>query len=240
MSIIGQVQTDNPQDPANPEGTVPEQTQPVAVGHDWEKRYKDLQSYSDKTLNGLKAENLRLKENATVFTPPKTPEELESFGQQNPDWMGVIETVAHNIASKNLAPIQEEMNQAKANQAAAELLQAHPDAGTITQTPDFQQWATEQGSEIQAWLADEHDASKVIRALSYYKAMRSTAPIVPTHQQDLTAAQAVNTHGSVVTPTTSEQAKRYSRAAISKMHPAEYEANYEAIKYASQNGLLID
>lgn len=239
MSIIGQVQTDIPQDPANPEGMVPEQQQPVE--HDWEKRYKDLQSYSDKTLNGLKSENLRLREASTVFTPPKTAEELETFGQQNPDWMGVIETVAHNIAAKNMAPIQEELNKSKASTAAAELLSAHPDAGTITSTPDFQQWAAEQGPEIQAWLADEHDASKVIRALSYYKAMRSTqAPVVPTHQQDLSAAQAVRTHGSVVTPQTSEQPRRFSRAEINKMHPAEYEKNYEAIKYASQNGLLTN
>ena len=238
MSIIGTVQSANPIDPASPEGTAPEQAQPVE--HDWQKRYTDLQSYKDKEINGLKDRLARSEANATVFTPPKTAEELEAFGKQNPDWMGVIETAAHNIVAKNIQPIQEELNLAKANTAAAELLAVHPDVGTLTQTPDFNQWATEQGPEIQAWLADELDASKVIRAINYYKAMRSTNPVVPTHPQDLSAAQAVSTHGSVVTPQTSEQAKRYSKAAINKMHPDEYERNYEAIKFASRNGLLTD
>jgi len=238
MTILESAQTSTPQDPANPEGTAPEQTQ-QPVEHDWEKRYKDLQSYSDKELNGMR---VKLQEATQVFQPPKTDEELKAFGETNPDWMGVIETVAHNIAAKNMQPIQEELNKSKASTAAAELLSAHPDAGTISQSPDFQQWAAEQGPDIQAWLADEHDASKVIRALTFYKAMRSTnqVPVSQPTYNDPSAARAVSTHGSVVTPQTSEQHKRFSRREINAMHPNVYEKNYEAIKYASQNGLLTD
>ena len=46
---------------------------------DWEKRYKDLQSYSDKTKLGLQGRISDLEAKATVFTPPKTAEELEVF-----------------------------------------------------------------------------------------------------------------------------------------------------------------
>lgn len=200
-----------------------------------QKRYRDLQSYADKTKVGLESENSRLRKATTVFTPPKTQEELALFRTENPDWMGVIETVAHDIASNSIATLQEDVNKAKETQAAAEIMQAHPDALQIFGDPGFEQWANDQG--MREWLDSKGDASKVIRVLNFYKAMHSSqAPVAPTQYQDPTAAHAVSTHGSVVTPQTQEIPRRFTREQINRMHPDEYEKNFEAIKAQAQAG----
>ncbi len=222
---------DPSQEVINPEAH--QQTEPVV---DWEKRYKDLQSYADKNRVGLEAENQRLRKATTVFTPPKTPEELASFRTENPDWMGVIETVAHDIASNSIQTLQQDVNKAKQTAAASEIVAAHPDAMAILSSPEFDQWANDQGPEIQAWLKDEFDSSKVIRSINYYKAMSSHASSVPTQYNEPSAAQAVSTHGSVVTPQTQELPRRFTREQINRMHPDEYEANFEAIKAFAQSG----
>lgn len=211
----------------------PQTTEPVV---DWEKRYKDLQSYSDKTRVSLESENARLRKDTTVFTPPKTPEELASFRTENPDWMGVIETVAHDIASNSIQSLQADVNQSKQDKAAAEIMASHPDAPAILASSEFEQWANSQGPEIQAWLKNELDSSPVIRVLNYYKAMSSQASVAPTQHNDLSAAEAVRTHGSVVTPQTQELPRRFTREQINRMHPDEYEKNFEAIKAQAQAG----
>jgi len=202
------------------------------------KRYTDLQSYHDKTRISLERQNSDLRKANTVFTPPKTADELEVFKTENPDWYGAMETVAHTMASNFMKPIQEELNTSKAEASLIKLQAAHPDVSEIFASEHFKQWANDQGPEIQAWLNEQHDADKVIRAISYYKAMSANSPSVSTAPNNLQASTAVSTHGSVVNPSVGEQIQRYSRKQIDKMHPAEYEKHYEAIKYASQNGLL--
>lgn len=198
----------------------------------WEERYKNLQSYADKTI-------AQLKKQTTVFTPPKTTEELEEFKKSNPDWMGVIETVAYQIASNSIKPLQEELKGTKIREAAAQIRAAHPDFIDIYNSEDFKQWASEQGSEIQSWISEEEDSSKVIRALNYYKAMRSPqVSLAPTQYQEPSAARQVSTHGSVVTPQGSESPRRFTRAQIARMHPAEYEKNEKAILQAQRLGLI--
>lgn len=220
------------------EGQIPQGQGTPEQQVDWEKRYKDLQSYSDRNRAILEAELKQLRKSNTVFTPPKTPEELEAFKRENPDWMGVIETVAHQIASTSVAPLQAEVNRSKAQAAAAQLLAAHPDVADIYASEDFKQWASEQGAEIQGWLEEEHDATKVIRALNYYKAMRRPSVQHVETNSPAHAAAAVRTHGSVVTPRTETIQRRFTRQEINRMHPDEYKANYEAIMAQAQAGLL--
>lgn len=202
------------------------------------KRYTDLQSYHDKTRTGLESQVNRLQKESIVFTPPKTAEELEDFKVSNPDWMGVIETVAHDIASNSIKPLQADLNRAKSEKAAAQLLQAHPDALQIHASAEFTQWATEQGSEIQSWLEDEFDSSKVIRALNYYKAMSSYQSAPTPTRNEPSAADAVSTHGSVVTPQTQGNQRVFTREQIEKMNQHEYAANLEAIQVAYSQGLI--
>lgn len=230
MSTLG---TEQPsQEPINPE--TPAQEQVI----DWEKRYKDLQSHYDKNRVEWEKQKAELRKQSSVFVPPKTPEELEAFRNENPDWMGVIETVAQGIASNSIQDIQKDIDAQKEQVAIEKIRAAHPDVSEVTSSDDFNQWATEQGPEIQAWLQDTKDASKVIRALNYYKAMRSPAPKAPDVPADTYGAQAVSTHGSVVTPQTSSQPRVFTRAQIAAMHVDEYAKYQEEIEQASRLGLI--
>lgn len=223
-------------------GQVDEQVPAQEPQVDWEKRYKDLQSHYDKTRVQKEQEIQRLREASTVFTPPKTAEELESFKSENPDWMGVIETVAHDIASSSIQPIQAQLKETREREAVAQILLVHPDFPQVANSPEFQQWAEEQGPDIKSWLEEKEDASKVIRAMNYYKAMAgsSQAPVSqPTYQDP--AALAVSTNGNTgVLDTAQPQGKSFSKREIAQMHPDVYEKNYEAIKFAAQNGLITD
>ncbi|WGH49989.1 hypothetical protein [Pseudoalteromonas phage vB_PtuP_Slicky01] len=207
---------------------------------DWEKRYKDLQSYADKTRVSLERQIGELRQQATSFVAPRTKEELELFKQQNPDHFGTIETVADMMIQDRIAPLQQELRSAKQRQALAQIREAHPDFATIVNSPEFQAWAEQEGPEIQAWLEEEIDASKPIRALTYYKAVAGynrQAPVVqPT--QDYSAAQAVNLRGGSPNPTGTEGLRSYTRDQIERMSVVEYEANIESIQRAHAAGLI--
>lgn len=205
---------------------------------DWEKRYKDLQSHHDKVRVSLQSDNDTLRKSATVFTPPKTPEELELFKSENPDWMGVIETVAHQIASNSIAPIQTQLKETREREAIAQIRMAHPDYREIVSSDIFNQWAEEQGPDIQAWLSSTDDASKVIRALNFYKAMvaQPNQPVSNAPQPNQ-ASVMVNTRGGTVVPETRE-VPRFTRAQISAMHPSEFERRSDEINEAYKLGLI--
>lgn len=210
---------------------------------DWEKRYKDLQSYSDKTKLGLQGRISDLEAKASVFTPPKTAEELEVFKGENPDWMGVIETVAHNMAASSIQDLTAKVHKAEQVSAAEQLRAAHPDFAEIYQSEQFKAWASAQDESIQNWIKEENDAAPVIRALNYYKAMNATVSqqtqaIEPNQYQENTAANAVSTSGSVVSPAGEAQARSFTVEEINAMHPDVYEQNAEAINIAHKAGLI--
>ena len=222
-------------------GSTPDNSQSV----DWEKRYKDLQSYSDKTKLGLQGRISDLEAKATVFTPPKTADELELFEKENPDWMGVIKTVAHQYAANSIQDLTAKVNKAEQISAAELLRAAHPDYATIYGSEHFKAWASAQDTQIQEWLASESDAAPVIRALTYYKAVsaaelstQQTQANKSNQYQENTAANAVSTSGSVVSPIGQAQIQSFTVEEINAMHPDVYEQNAEAIQAAQQAGLI--
>lgn len=203
------------------------------------KRYKDLQSHHDKVRVDLEGKNQVLRDKSVVFTPPKTEEELALFKTENPDFYGVIESVAHNMSAQSMKSLQATVDAAQATTAMAEIRAAHPDFAEIFNSDPFKAWANDQGPEIQAWINEDKDSSKVIRALSYYKAMTSTqAPVAPTQYIEPSASELVRTQGSAVNTQAEGQPLRFTREQIAKMHPTEYAANHEAIAFAAANGLI--
>lgn len=238
MSLLNQgqptdVATGNPQD----QQTLETQGTPEV---DWEKRYKDLQSYHDKTRNGLQRQLDELKAKTGEFVLPRTKEELEDFKARNPEHFGTIETVAHMMVQDQIKPLQSELYEAKRQAAIAELQKAHPDFAQYAGDENFKAWAEAEG--LSDWLSEEMDPSKPIRALSFYKNFLATQQ---TQQQPVTtqptvdpAAQAVNVNSGAPTPTGTEGLKTYTRDQLEKMSVAEYEANYDSIMKAYQAGLV--
>ncbi len=239
MSLLQQGQPTDPVATGNPQD-------PQALGSqgtpdvDWEKRYKDLQSYHDKTRQGLQRQLDELKQKTGEFVLPRTKEELEDFKARNPEHFGTIETVAHMMVQDQIKPLQNELYEAKRQAAIAELQKAHPDFIQYAGDENFKAWAEAEG--LTSWLEEEVDPSKPIRALSFYKNYLSTQT---QNQQPVTeqptvsyAAQAVNVNSGAPTPTGSEGLRHYTREQLEKMSVAEYEAQYEDIMKALAAGLV--
>lgn len=147
--------------------------------HDWEKRYKDLQSYHSKTINQLRSEIASVKEQATPkFTPPKTPEELEAFRASNPETFAFIQTIANEMADQKVATIEGQLTQVnqtlqstRISEAVLAIKTAHPDWESIRDSGEFHEWGSRQDDVVKGWLYDNPDnAQNAIRAISLFKA----------------------------------------------------------------------
>lgn len=200
------------QDPKlNDDGTPKEAPkEPAPVGHDWEQRYRKLQSFQMKQENQYKSEIARLESNtAPEFKVPKTLEELEAFKGENPDLYGVVQSIAHGISKEEMKAVHGEvdhmrtqLNEASRETAVVELRRVHPDFEKINDSPEFNTWIDQQSADIQGWVVNNHtDASLITRALSLFKfetgwskpaseptLITDPPPVVPTPDMDVSVA----------------------------------------------------
>ncbi len=149
--------------------------------HDYKKRYDDLKRHHDRKLAELKSEMARLEAEARAgrptYTPPKTPEELATFKEDNPDVYGIVETVAHMQSEAQLNELREEIKRLKTEskkaahgKAKAELLKMHPDFEDIVKDDKFHEWASNQPEQIQEWIyRNGTNAVLAARAIDLYK-----------------------------------------------------------------------
>lgn len=206
----------------------------------WEKRYKDLQSYHDKTRSTLETQLKQLKDETGTLVLPRTQEELEDFKTRNPEHYGTIETIANQLVEQRLQPLQDNMKEAKREAAMAKLSQAHPDWQEFAGNENFLAWAEAEG--LTDWVSEEFDASKPIRAITFYKMFLQSnkQEDKPKRSTVDPAAQAVNVNSGAPTPTGNEGLRSYTRQQIERMSVVEYEHNLESIQAAQAAGLILD
>ena len=153
---------------------------PETPTHDWEKRYKDLQSYATKKENEAQLEIANLQRSAAQgpkFQIPKTADELAAFQRENPENFAFIQSIAHGIAENSTQALNDRLETAESSladtsreMALAQLKQTHPDFEEINGHPAFQSWLGTQDTEVQSWIYhNSNDAAKVSRALSLFK-----------------------------------------------------------------------
>lgn len=220
---------------ATPEASVADLQAQLAVAND---RYTNLQSFSDRTRDGLQKQVAQLQTASPVFVPPTTPEELVAFKAENPGWYGAIESIAHGIAAKSNEALTADLRQTQAREAATQIQMAHPDCSTIFADPNFEAWAATQGPEVQGWLNEEHDGSKVIRAIQYFKDSQAVNTGNYSNQvqsQDISGL--VNTRSPLGAPQVAQQVM-YTGEQIGKMTQHEYEAQHKDIMAAYAAGLV--
>lgn len=150
----------------------------VKPEHNWEKRYKDLQSYTAKKINSLEDQIKDLQQSKVPrVEAPKTQEELEAFKGQNPEMFAVIQSMAQNMFQEHMSKYDQELAQMRgtlqetsAEKAKMALKQAHPDYETIMQSDEFHSWAQSQSQHVQDWVYNNPDnADLAIQALSLFK-----------------------------------------------------------------------
>lgn len=155
-----------------------ETEKPEQPEHNWEKRYKDLQSWSSKKIKELEDENASLRAaGVQKIQVPKTQEELDAFKAQNPDTYAVIQSMAGNLFQEHikqydqkLADMQGTLQATAAEKAKLKLKEAHPDYEQIMKSDQFHDWAATQSTQVQDWIYNNPDnADLAIQALSLFK-----------------------------------------------------------------------
>lgn len=236
------------QNPSEAQGQDPTaNSEPV---HNWEKRYKDLQSWSSKEMHQLKQTVTELKtelasQKTPVLTAPKTPEELQAFKQQNPDMYGVIEHMAHTIAKAHIeqtdlrvAAMSQDLQATKAERARLAIKEAHPDFGQIVNDPKFHEWTKVQTQEVQDWILNNpDDPDKAIRALNLYKYEAGMSQQTKTSDPQLEADLAVTSTGMPGNEVPREHpAYIWTASEIKSINPREYPKYADAIDLANREG----
>ena len=150
----------------------------VKPDHNWEKRYKDLQSYTAKKINTLESQVQEvMQQGVKRIEAPKTPEELEAFKGQNPETYAVIQSMADSLFQSHmtkydqqLAEMQGTLQVSAQEKAMLKLKEAHSDYETIMNSDAFHDWVSTQPTQVQDWVYKNPDnADLAIQALSLFK-----------------------------------------------------------------------
>ena len=229
---------------------------PRAPVHDWEKRYKDLQSFHTKTLSTKDQEILALRDTNSpgTFVVPKTADELAAFKAKNPETYQFIQTIAHDMAAKQVEPIvgrlkdaEFELGKEKDSQALVQLNARHPDFQAVDASPEFHTWLGSQPDHIQGWIFNNpDDAGKISSVLDLFKASTgwgvNAGNTSATQANQPSGADAVNV-GSTATgetvsgdPRANNPQYRWSESEIGNMRPEEYAKFSSAIDLALSEG----
>lgn len=242
--------------PQGQDGNLAQTMTPPAPEHNWEKRYKDLQSFHSRTVNDNTAEIARLKAQSTPkFEVPKTAEELSAFAKENPETHAVIQSIAHKMATDQMASMTGELTEIKASNAAtakeralAELQRQHPDFEDIDRSPEFHVWIAKQSQEIKGWIFDNpDDASKINMALSLFKqntgwgVQNSNPAVSQADANALAASQDVNVQSGGDTgqgDPRSHPTYVWTDSEIGKLHGDEYKKFEADIDLANSEGRI--
>ena len=208
-------------------------------GTNWEKRYKDLQSYSDRTIGQLKGDLKQAHD--TTPSIPSTPEEMEAFRVENPRVYNMILSVARQETAATATQVNERVDAvtekvgvSKAQLAKAAILAKYPDFGQIVGSPDFKAWAEAQKPEIQNWIYRNPDNSVLaIAALDLFKSQAGNKNNSNSSSQ-ASAADAIVTNSSP--DSGMGDTKVWKGSEIKSLSPKQYEKYEDEIDQAYSDG----
>jgi len=231
-------------------GSAPEQgqvgdapsEQPV---HDWEKRYKDLQSFNSRKINELTNEVKALKEQGVPkVQAPRTPEEMETFKSANPEMYSVIQHMATEISQaqmqgydQKMATVQNDLLDTKQDKMMLTIREAHPDFEQIVNSDGFSEWTSAQSSTVKDWIWNNPDNPELaIKALSLYKYESGQKQ---TKAPEAHAAVITNSSGATETDSRNHPAKLWKESEIQQMSPSDFIKWEDTISLAQREGRIL-
>ena len=218
---------------------------------DYKKRYDDLKKHYDGRVNSFKAREDELlaevKSNRPKYKAPKSPEEIAAFKKEYPDVYGVVESVSHLQASKELEDLKGELNSLRqVNQtiskekAEARLARMHPDFEEIRESDDFHDWANNQPEAIKKWVyGNNADAELASRAIDLFKQDTGKSKSKSTVSGDTVPAS------EMIKVTNSKDIgygtkKIFTRSQIAAMSQSDFDKNEKAIEDAQREGRIVN
>jgi len=229
----------------------PQEAEPTtAEEKTFKKRYGDLRRHSQEKEQGLQTELDALKKQLDSATRkeiklPKSEEDLEKWSLEYPDVAAIIETIAIKKATEQskalegrIKIVDEMQYTAKKDKAEAELMQIHPDYGTIRDSDDFHTWADEQPKWVQnALYENDDDAKSAARAIDLYKTDKNITTSKSSNGKD--AAKTVNSRNSRSKPQDNEASTYLRESQVHKMSAQEYEKKSDEIIEAIRTGKFV-
>ena len=161
-----------------PQKQQPAQADTSADGHDWKKRFGDLQTHYDSTKTEKdqlqeSLSNLQAKYDALLagqVPTGETKEEPAAAKQAEESNEGKSDNPEMSAIQEELNSLREESNNTKRDKAAREIRKAHPDFDEIKNSDEFHTWAKSKSEQIQASIyQNPYDFTAAIEALDLYK-----------------------------------------------------------------------
>ena len=198
----------------------------------WEDKLKQLEAQLDQATR---------KE----ISLPKSDEDIEAWATKYPDVAAIVETIAINKAREQSQGLEErvkEIDEMKASaareKAEVQLLQSHPDFGTIRDSDEFHEWVEEQPKWVQdALYENDSDARSASRAIDLYKADMGIKTKKTTSNRD--AARSVGNRSGRSAPSEDSTSGVFSESQVSKMSAQQYEAVSDEIMEAIRTGKFV-
>jgi len=214
---------------------------------DWKKRHDDGRRQMEQMRRDFEKEKQELLKQAMPALPElKSPEELQQFAKEYPDFYKVIETVAHEQSDSKTKVLEEQLSDLQIKEqkkrridAEQRLVERHPDFEEIRNSEDFHSWAKEQHNSIQEWIYNNSDdADLASRALDLFKKdIGLELPI----QDKSTSKSKTNAADIVSTKTTTVETKEpkvWTKREIDAMSLDEFDKYESEISEAWQNGSI--
>lgn len=215
--------------------------------HDWNKRYSNLKSYSDKKINELtdliSDLQVKLEKAGKQIAIPKTAEELSAWREQYSDLYDVIRSVAiqetATVASElqtDIARLNKQREDLQKENAREKVLAKHPDAFDLPKDPDFIDWYHAQSKGVQE-LINSSDALDVIRIFDLYKLENG---IKDDAKADTSrdASKAVKTGSRGKTPNRIE-GKVWTESEIIKLNDRQFREVEKELDLAEREGRIL-
>ena len=198
----------------------------------WEDKLKQLEAQLDQATR---------KE----ISLPKSDEDIEAWATKYPDVAAIVETIAIKKAREQSQGLEErvkEIDEMKASaareKAEVQLLQSHPDFGTIRDSDEFHEWVEEQPKWVQdALYENDSDARSASRAIDLYKADMGIKTKKTTSNRD--AARSVGNRSGRSAPSEDSTSGVFSESQVSKMSAQQYEAVSDEIMEAIRTGKFV-
>ena len=216
----------------------------------FKKRYGDLRRHvqeKEKTWEDKFAKLEAQLEQATrkEMRLPKSDEDIEAWATKYPDVAAIVETIAVKKAREQSQGLEErvkEIDEMRANaareKAEAQLLQAHPDFGTIRDSDEFHEWVEEQPKWVQdALYENDSDARSASRAIDLYKADMGIKTKKTSNNRD--AARSVGNRSERSAPDTESKVGVFSESQVNKMSSQEYEKLSDEIMESIRTGKFV-
>lgn len=217
----------------------------------WEKRYKDLQSYHSKKEQELTARlrevesKLEQAENNVVY--PKTEEEFKEWQQKYPESVAYIETMILKHSEKTnkelkdkFEALDQEKLQIARDRAYQQLLKLHPDFEDIYE--EFVEWLGEQPNSIQQTIShptfDEDGVKAAARTVDFYKQEKGLNKKKSTPDISKAADKVQSSTGG--NPAENHSGKKvFKESDLNKMSDREFEKLQDEIALAQREGRFV-